>query len=80
MKITVELSFYPFAESYDDKIMDFLQTVTQHSALTIETNNMSTQISGEYDEVMSLIQNKVKDEFDKNKAVFVLKIANSCDQ
>jgi uncharacterized protein YqgV (UPF0045/DUF77 family) len=42
------------------------------------TNAMSTQIRGEYDEVMAVLNQEIKQTFDQcPKAVFVIKILNN---
>ncbi|MGK7396638.1 MAG: hypothetical protein ACNS62_18815 [Candidatus Cyclobacteriaceae bacterium M3_2C_046] len=81
MRVTVEISYYPFESRYDRPVMEFLESITSKAPYQIvETNNMSTQVSGEFDQVMDLIQPEIQHSFDKYKAVFVLKIANSCDK
>ncbi|MBN2757499.1 MAG: thiamine-binding protein [Bacteroidales bacterium] len=78
MQISLELSLYPFADDYSEDVNIFLEKLYSHPNLKIETNSMSTIISGEYQQVMELINTEMKIFFEKNKAVFIIKISNGC--
>jgi uncharacterized protein YqgV (UPF0045/DUF77 family) len=75
MKTTVEISKYPLNEDYEPPILDFIQRLNANENLTIKTNATSTQITGDYDEVMEILQKEMKTSFEKyGKAIFVMKV------
>jgi len=68
------MSLYPLKESYKEIIKKFLEDIRKSNEnLLIETNLMSTQIFGDYDEIMDLLRREIKPVLEKNKAVFVVK-------
>lgn len=74
MKISVEISLYPLSEDYESIILAFLARLNQHPNLIIETNGMSTQVFGEYDQVMGAINQEMKKVYESGKAMLVLKM------
>jgi len=78
MKIAVDISLYPLDQDFIPPIKAFIERVNGHAAISVETNSMSTQIRGEYNEVMSLLQNEIRTTFAQlPKAVFAIKILNN---
>jgi uncharacterized protein YqgV (UPF0045/DUF77 family) len=78
MKIAVDISLYPITNDFIPPIDDVIQRLKSHESLEVTTNPMSTQIRGDYDEVMSVINREVKKTFETSrKAVFVIKILNN---
>jgi uncharacterized protein YqgV (UPF0045/DUF77 family) len=73
MKITVDISLYPLTEEFIPIIKGFINTIEQYSDITVSRNNISTQISGEYDTVMQLLQNEIKPIFEQHRSVLVMK-------
>ncbi len=74
MKVSVDISLYPIKNDYKQPILDFIQELKASEFKVIE-NNLSTQIYGDYDELMPFLNSKIKDVFfDDNLYVFVLKI------
>ena len=55
MRITVELSLYPLAPDFVGHITDFILELRQEPGLEILTNQMSTQVRGEYEAVMGAV-------------------------
>lgn len=77
MKISVELSLYPLNDNYLNIIGDIVEKLNAAEDLEVVTNSMSTQIFGEYDKIMQLLNQTVKYSFDKyGKQVFVAKFLN----
>jgi uncharacterized protein YqgV (UPF0045/DUF77 family) len=77
MKTTVELSKYPLNADYEPPILEFIGRLKAHQNITVNTNATSTQVVGDYDEVMTLLQKEIKTSFEKyGKAIFVMKILN----
>jgi uncharacterized protein YqgV (UPF0045/DUF77 family) len=78
MKVAVDISLYPITNDFIPPIDDVIERLKSYESLEIVTNPMSTQIRGDYDEVMSVINREVKTTFEKSrKAVFVIKILNN---
>ncbi|BBN80576.1 hypothetical protein PA25_05610 [Pseudoalteromonas sp. A25] len=74
MKISVEISKYPLHQEYIPFIKDFIERLNQHPELKVMTNSMSTQVFGDYDVVMSVLQKNMKASFEAyGKIVFVCK-------
>ncbi len=75
MQASLEISLYPFDENYKKIIKEFITKLnSKKKNLIVETNLMSTQIFGDYDEIISVLQNEMKELFRNHKAVFVMKI------
>lgn len=51
MRITAEISLYPLREGFVDDIRDFILRLRREPGLELVTNQMSTQLRGEYAEV-----------------------------
>jgi uncharacterized protein YqgV (UPF0045/DUF77 family) len=74
MKVSVDISLYPIKNDYREPILDFIKDL-KNSEFTVIENSLSTQIFGDYDQVMPFLNSKIKDVFfDDNLYVFVLKI------
>lgn len=77
MQITVEISFYPLKEDFGSPILDLIAEIKSRGNLVVRTNTLSTQITGEYDEVMGQLKDALKKSFDQGfKATAVMKIFN----
>ncbi|MBQ4837382.1 MULTISPECIES: YkoF family thiamine/hydroxymethylpyrimidine-binding protein [Pseudoalteromonas] len=74
MQLSVEISKYPLHSDYIPFIKSFIERLNEHEGLTVITNTMSTQVFGEFDLVMSVIQSQMKTSFEQyGKCVFVCK-------
>lgn len=77
MKISVELTLMPLQDNFRDTIVDFIKRL-RDSGLQIEENALSTQVFGEYDVVMSIIQKELKHSFENTNAIIAnMKIVKS---
>ncbi|MBE1298825.1 MAG: hypothetical protein GJ680_02795 [Alteromonadaceae bacterium] len=77
MQISVEMSLYPLDDAYLEIITKTVERLAKASNVKVKTNNMSTQLTGEFDDVMSLVKDEVLQTFQETeKAVFVCKILN----
>jgi uncharacterized protein YqgV (UPF0045/DUF77 family) len=75
LKLTAELSLYPLRDAYIDAITAFIDAARLHDGLTIITNAMSTQICGDYDQVMDLISSELKASYERvGRQVLVCKL------
>ena len=78
MKVALDISLYPLADDFIPPIQDVIERLNQHDGISVVTNPMSTQLRGEFDEVMSALQQEVKTTFEQTpKAVFAIKILNN---
>ncbi|KAF0200823.1 MAG: YKOF-like [Bacteroidetes bacterium] len=77
MKISVDISYYPLNETYKPPIKKFIANLNENKNLVIRTNTLSTQVFGEFDEVMSTIHNCMKQAFELPHSVFVMKVINA---
>lgn len=73
MKITVDISLYPLNENFIPHIKGFIAKLKSYNELSVLTNNVSTQISGDYDYVMQVLNNEIKNIFEEVRSVLVLK-------
>lgn len=78
MKISVEVSLYPLADGYLDIIKATVERLAQANDIQVKTNSMSTQLTGEFEDVMAVMQSEILQTFQStDKAVFVCKFLNS---
>lgn len=62
MKISIELTLTPLKDDYEPHIIDFIKAL-RASEFTILENPLSTQIFGDYDDVMSFLTKEIKRSF-----------------
>jgi uncharacterized protein YqgV (UPF0045/DUF77 family) len=79
MDIGVEISLYPLRSEFAPVIRDFIARLGRSPQLRIETNSMSTQVFGGYEEVMDVLRREVRATLEalrdeSHKAVFVMKL------
>jgi uncharacterized protein YqgV (UPF0045/DUF77 family) len=77
MKISVELTLTPLQDNYEPAIIDFIKAL-RNSGLTIKENPLSTQVYGDYDEVMHLLDTEIKSAFEAiERGLIYIKIVKS---
>ncbi len=75
MDIGVEISLYPLNADYIPPIKSFIERINTYPRVKITTSSMSTQIFGEYADVMRLLEREIKPTFEQDgKYVFVMKV------
>ena len=78
MRVAVDISLYPLADDFIPPIQDVIERLNTHAAIEVATNPMSTQVRGEYDDVMAVLNQEIKATFEQcPKAVFAIKILNN---
>jgi uncharacterized protein YqgV (UPF0045/DUF77 family) len=78
MKVAVDISLYPLQDDLIPPIVDVINRLKSYDNLYVDTNSMSTQIRGEYDDVMGALKGEIGATFEAlPKAVFVLKVLNN---
>lgn len=74
MKLTVEISKYPLTDDYIEPIKGFIEELNKTANVKVLTNTLSTQMFGDYDDVMAALQRCIKWSFERyGKVVFVCK-------
>jgi len=77
MKISVELTLTPLQDDFEPPIIEFIKKL-RASGCTILENPLSTQVYGDYDEVMQLLAKAVKNTFEKlDHVVLQMKLVKS---
>lgn len=78
MNITVDISMYPLDADYKPAIKAFIRKLRACDGLTLVTNQMSTQINGEFDAVTGALQSCIRESMEKHgKVVFVTRYLNA---
>jgi len=77
LKISVELTFSPLMDQYEKPIQDFIKKL-RASGLIVTENPLSTQVYGDYDQVMNLVQTEMKTAFNNvNSGLMYMKIVKT---
>jgi uncharacterized protein YqgV (UPF0045/DUF77 family) len=77
MNTSVDISYYPLKEEFIPSILDFIDRLNNHDLIQCKTNGMSTQVFGEYFNVMNALTQEIHKSFEIPHSVFVLKIINA---
>jgi uncharacterized protein YqgV (UPF0045/DUF77 family) len=78
MKVAVDISLYPLDADFIPPIKDVIERLNSYPGLQVVTNPMSTQVRGEYAEVMAALTTEIGTTFDRvPKAVFAIRILNN---
>ena len=77
MEISVELTLAPLQANYEEPIIRFIRQL-RTSGLKVVENPLSTQVYGEYDKVMLLLQEEIKTAFGQmDQGLIHIKIVKS---
>lgn len=79
MEITVEICYYPLITNYNQPIEAYLKTLSEYPHIQIETGTMSSLITGQYEEVMRILNESMRPFLEKYPSVFKLTIASACN-
>ena len=77
MKTSIDISYYPLNEEYKAPIKQFIEALKAEKNITVKPNSMSTQVFGEYDEVMNAVTRCIKNAMELPHSIFVLKMMNA---
>ncbi|MDH3620668.1 MAG: thiamine-binding protein [Gammaproteobacteria bacterium] len=81
MKVAVDISLYPLDADFIPPIKDVIDRLNSHAGLEVWTNAMSTQVIGDFDDVMDALKKEIGTTFDKiPKGVFIMKMFNNPGQ
>lgn len=74
MKLSVELTMYPFNGDYIPRIQHFIEKLNTYADITVQTFPTATIVMGDYDTVMDVIKDMLKWSNETHgKAAFVAK-------
>jgi uncharacterized protein YqgV (UPF0045/DUF77 family) len=77
MRVTAEMSLYPLQGQPLDKILAFIETIHGERRLEVVVNQLSTQVRGELDVVMSTVAKALERSFGAGGSqALVLKVLN----
>lgn len=77
MKVSVELTLSPLQDDFEPPVITFIQKL-RASGFTVLENPLSTQIFGEYDQLMPFLQGAMKEALlDAEHGLFFMKIVKS---
>lgn len=78
MKTSVEISMYPLREDFKNPILTFIHALEKHPEIRIKRNTMSTQLFGDFDVLMPLLNSEMKKAMEAdNSVIMVMKVVNS---
>lgn len=70
MNISIDLTLSPLSNDYEQHVIDFIKML-RDSNFTVLENPLSTQIFGEFDQLMPFLNEKIKASFE-NQDICVL--------
>ncbi|TVZ26615.1 uncharacterized protein YqgV (UPF0045/DUF77 family) [Gillisia sp. Hel_I_86] len=77
MKISVELTLTPLQDNYEPSIINFIKKL-RASGLTVLENPLSTQVYGDYEEVMGVLNKEMKTALESlERGLLYIKIVKS---
>jgi len=77
MKISVELTLTPLQDEYEPAIINFIKKL-RASGITVLENPLSTQVYGEYDTVMEVLNKEMKTALESiERGLLYIKIVKS---
>ena len=77
MQISIEISLYPLNKNFISQIDNFISCLKRHDSIEVRTNNMSTQLFGEYDNLMKILKVEMEKAFkNETNSAFNIKIVN----
>ena len=70
MKVSIELTLTPLSDDFETSIKTFIKKI-RALGFNVMENPLSTQIYGEYDTLMSAIQETIKETFEEESFVML---------
>lgn len=77
MKTSVDISYYPINDEFIPHVLDFIDRISRYDNIAVQRNGMSTQVFGEYFEVMEMLTKEIHQSFELPHSVFILKVINA---
>ena len=77
MQVSIDICRYPLNEKFIPPIDDFIRDLKKYDNIEVRTNSMSTQLFGDFDDLMSILKIEIEKTFKKEiNSVLNLKIVN----
>lgn len=77
MKISVELTLSPLQDDFEPIVIDFIKRM-RNSGFSVKENALSTQVFGDYNDVMTMLTEEVKEIFEMmDRGLLYMKIVKS---
>ena len=77
MQVSIEVSLYPLNENFIPTVDEFISNLKKYDNIEVRTNSMSTQLFGEFDDLMIILKTETAKNFKKEiNSVLNLKIVN----
>ena len=77
MKISAELTLSPLQDDFEPAVINFIKKM-RASGLKVKENPLSTQVFGDYDEVMGLLNREIRNAFEAiDRGLIHVKIVKS---
>lgn len=76
MNISLDISYYPLCGEHIPPILDFIDRLKSNKQLLVRGNGLSTQVFGDFDQVMDFVKEEIRKSFELPHSVFILKIVN----
>lgn len=78
MRISVDISLYPLTEQFVEPILKFIDQLESNPQLIVKRNSLSTQVFGEYQDVMAAMNSEIEAVFAAMPhSAFVLKLVGT---
>jgi len=75
MQTAIEISLYPLDSDYIPAIKAFIERLNTYPDISVTTNSMSTQISGEHQRLFEILAKETATTFgERGRKVFVMKV------
>ena len=77
MQISIEVSLYTLSENFISPIDNFISCLKKYDSIELRTNNMITQLFGEFDDIIKILKVEMEKTFkNETNSAFNLKIVN----
>jgi uncharacterized protein YqgV (UPF0045/DUF77 family) len=77
MEVSVDLTLSPLQDDYENHVIDFIKSL-RASKFNVLENPLSTQIFGNYDELMPFLNSQIKKSFEnQNICVLTMKLVKT---
>mgnify|MGYP001490510548 FL=1 len=77
MQVSIDISLYPLNGKFIPLIDDFIRDLKKYKNIEVRINSMSTQLFGEFDDLMTILKIEIEKTFKKEmNSVLNLKIVN----
>jgi uncharacterized protein (DUF885 family) len=78
MRISIDISLYPLTEGFIEPILAFIDKLETNPKLIVKRNSLSTQVFGEYRDVMDTMDAEIEQVFKvMPHSAFVLKMVGT---